>query len=65
MDTDRRLHERRISPAIGENAINECARLRAENAALMEALKIIANYQSRGSVTAAQLVAIARAALRS
>lgn len=39
MTTDRRTTDRRISPAIGEFAITENARLRASNKELVEALK--------------------------
>lgn len=39
--TERRTAERRISPAIGEHAIQECARLRAVNAELLAALQAV------------------------
>ena len=38
MEHDRRTTDRRISPAIGEFAITENARLRASNAELVDAL---------------------------
>ncbi len=38
---NRRTQDRRISPAVGEFAVEECARLRALNAELVAALKAL------------------------
>lgn len=39
MTTERRTQDRRVSPAVGEFAIGECARLRALNKELAQALR--------------------------
>lgn len=39
MTTERRTQDRRVSPAVGEFAIGECARLRALNKELARALR--------------------------
>ena len=44
MDNERRTADRRISPAIGEFAIAENARLRASNAVLLAALQNVLQY---------------------
>lgn len=46
---ERRQTERRISPAIGEFAVQECERLRVENARLREALRSVVYDLAHGT----------------
>lgn len=41
MSAERRTSDRRVSPAVGELAIQECARLRAVNAEMLHALEMV------------------------
>lgn len=45
MSEERRTADRRVSPAVGEYAIQECAKQRAVNATLLAALmKMVSNH---------------------
>lgn len=61
---ERRVSDRRVSPAVTEYAALECARLRAVNAELVAALQAVATLnEGQGRLNLAQVAGQARAAL--